>query len=75
MLSIKNITNAPAVRHGTAPDPSQAGSARDSIDPATSRLSGSITYDRENNFNLEWHSKEALKHWLDNEQRQHTPLN
>jgi len=35
MLSIKDITNVLAVRHGTAPDPSQAGSARDPIDPAT----------------------------------------
>ena len=53
----------------TAPDHSQIGLARvNPIDPATSRLLGSITYDREHGFKLEWYSKEAFKDWLDNEQ-------
>ena len=38
------------------------------VDPATSRLLGSITYNREHDFNLEWDSIEAFKDWLDNKQ-------
>ena len=69
MPSIEDSTNAPVVRDDTAPDLSQSGLARaNPIDPATSRLLGSITYDREHGFNLEWDSKEAFKIWLDNEQ-------
>ena len=69
MPSIEDITNAPVVGNDTAPDHSQIGLARvNPIDPATSRLLGSITYDREHGFNLEWYSKEAFKDWLDNEQ-------
>ena len=69
MPSIEDITDAPAVRDDTAPDLSQIGQAHVfPIDPATSRLLGSITYDREHGFNLEWDSKEAFKDWLDNEQ-------
>jgi len=68
MSSIEDITNAPVVRDDTAPEYSQIGHARVTIDPATSRLLGSITYDREHGFNLEWNSKEAFKNWLDDEQ-------
>jgi hypothetical protein len=69
MLSIEDITNAPIVRGDPAPDHSQSGLARACpIDPATSRLLGSMTYDREHGFNLEWESKDDFKAWLDNEQ-------
>jgi hypothetical protein len=70
MPSIENNTaDALAVRDDPAPDQSQLGLTRViPIDPATSRLLGSITYDREHGFNLEWDSKEAFKSWLDNEQ-------
>jgi hypothetical protein len=69
MPSIEDNTDVPAVRDDTAPDLSQIGQARTfPIDPATSRLLRSITYDREHGFNLEWDSKEAFKDWLDNEQ-------
>ena len=69
MPFIEDITNAPVVRDDPAPDLSQSGLARVCpIDPATSRLLGSITYDREHGFNLEWECKEAFKIWLDNEQ-------
>jgi len=67
---MSSITSPPVVSDtDTAPDLSQIGQARVfPIDPATSRLLGSITYDREHGFNLEWDSKEAFKDWLDNEQ-------
>jgi hypothetical protein len=69
MPSIEEITDAPVVRDDAALIPSQSGLTRTCpIDPATSRLRGSITYDREHGFNLEWDSKEAFKAWLDNEQ-------
>jgi hypothetical protein len=69
MPTIEDITNAPVASDDTAPDLSQIGSARAiPIDPATSRLLGSITYDRGHGFNLEWESTEAFKDWLDNEQ-------
>jgi hypothetical protein len=48
--------------------PTNALVVSDEIDPATSLLPGSITYDRENGFNLEWDSIESFKDWLDNEQ-------
>jgi len=63
------ISSLPVVNDDTAPDLSQTGHARViPIDPATSRLLGSITYDREHGFNLEWDCKEAFKDWLDDEQ-------
>jgi hypothetical protein len=66
---MSSITSPPVVRDDTAPDLSQTGHARATpIDPATSRLLGSITYDQEHGFNLEWDSKDAFKDWLDNEQ-------
>jgi hypothetical protein len=69
MPSIEDITDAPTVRDDTAPDLSQIGQAHAFlIDLATSCLLGSITYDREHGFNLEWDSQEAFKDWLDNEQ-------
>ncbi len=54
MSSIEHFTDAPVVS--------------DDIDPATSPQTGSITYDRENGFNLEWDSIGSFKDWLDNEQ-------
>ncbi len=66
---MSSITSPPVVRDDTTANLSQIGQARAiPIDPATSRLLGSITYDREHGFNLEWDSKEAFKDWLDNEQ-------
>jgi len=75
------VTYTPAVRDDTAPDISKDGLASanlidppaiscpsNPINPATSHLLGSITYDREHDFNLEWNSIEAFKEWLDNEQ-------
>ena len=73
MPSIEEITDAPldvpVVRNEAALVPSQSGLTRACpIDPASSRLLGSNTYDREHGFDLEWDSKEAFKAWLDNEQ-------
>ena len=69
MLSIEDITNAPVVGDDTAPGHSQIRLACvNPIDPATSCLLGSITYNWEHGFNLEWDSKEAFKNWLDNKQ-------
>jgi hypothetical protein len=69
MPFIEDITNAPTVRGDTAPDHSQNGhKCVIQIDPTTSHLLGSITYDQEHGFDLEWDSKEAFKDWLDNEQ-------
>jgi hypothetical protein len=69
MPFIEDITNVPTVRGNTAPDLSQNGHVCViQIDPATSCLLGSITYDQEYGFNLKWDSKEAFKDWLDNEQ-------
>src|SRR6267154_4383542 len=64
-----SITSPPVVNNDTAPDLCQIRQARAIlINPATSHLLGSITYDREHSFNLEWKSKEAFKDWLNNEQ-------
>ena len=41
------------------------------IDPATTRLRGSITYDRENGFDLEWESMDEFHQWRENEERAH----
>jgi hypothetical protein len=69
MPSIEDSTNPPVVRDNTILDLFQSGLAHaNPIDPATLRLLGSIIYDREHGFNLEWDSKEAFKIWLDNEQ-------
>ncbi len=69
MLSIEDITNTLVVRNDPAPDQSQFGLTRVLlIDPTTSHLLGSITYDQEHGFNLEWNTKEAFKAWLENEQ-------
>jgi hypothetical protein len=62
-----DISIAPVVRDDPAPDLSKTGCARP-VDPAASCLLGSITYDREHGFDLEWEFKEAFKIWLDNEQ-------
>jgi hypothetical protein len=69
MPSIEDITNAPVVRDDPAPDQPQFGLTRVlPIDPATSHSLGSITYDREHGFDLEWDTKETFKAWLENEQ-------
>ncbi|KAH9173877.1 hypothetical protein EDB89DRAFT_2068386 [Lactarius sanguifluus] len=41
------------------------------IDPATLRLCGSITYDRENGYDLEWESIDEFHQWRENEQQAH----
>lgn len=41
------------------------------IDPATSRRPGSITYDREHDFNLEWESISEFHQWREYEERAH----
>jgi len=41
------------------------------VDPATSQQCGSITWDREHGFNLEWDSPEDFNKWRENEQRAH----
>src|SRR5260221_14608658 len=69
MLSIEDITNTLVVRDDPTPDQSQFGLTRVLlIDSITSHLLGSITYNREHGFNLEWNTKEAFKAWLENEQ-------
>ncbi len=41
------------------------------INPATTRQRGSITYNRENGYNLEWESIDEFHQWRENEQRAH----
>ena len=41
------------------------------VDPATSRQRGSITWDREHGFDLEWDSPEDFHKWRESEQRAH----
>ncbi|KAI9435351.1 hypothetical protein H4582DRAFT_1795896, partial [Lactarius indigo] len=41
------------------------------INPATSRQHGSITWDREHGYSLEWDSQEDFHKWCENEQRAH----
>jgi hypothetical protein len=41
------------------------------IDPATTQLHGSITYDWENGYDLEWESIEEFHQWRKNEERAH----
>ena len=61
------------------PESATEGSARkgaqdrntEPIDPATTRLRGSITYDRENGFDLEWESIDEFHQWRENEERAH----
>ena len=70
-LNMLNFANVPMERDETrsTPNHSQIGLERaDPIDPATSCLRGSITFDQKHGFSLEWESKEAFKDWLDNEQ-------
>ena len=70
-LNVLNFADVPIERDETrsAPNHSQIGlECADPIDPATSHLRGSITFDRKHGFSLEWESKEAFKDWLDNEQ-------
>ena len=70
-LNTPNFANVPIERDETrsAPNHSQIRLEHtDPIDPATSHLRGSITFDWKHGFSLEWKSKEAFKDWLDNEQ-------
>ena len=70
-LNVLNFADVPIERDETwsAPNHSQIRLERtDLIDPATSCLRGSITFDWKHGFSLEWESKEAFKDWLDNEQ-------
>ena len=70
-LIVPNFADVPIERDETwsAPNHSQIGLEHaDLIDPATSCLRESITFDRKHGFSLEWESKEAFKDWLDNEQ-------
>jgi len=41
------------------------------IDPTTSQLHGSITYDWENGYDLEWESIDEFHQWHENEQQAH----
>jgi hypothetical protein len=41
------------------------------VDPVTSRQRGSITWDREHGFDLEWDSPEDFHKWRESEQRAH----
>jgi hypothetical protein len=69
MPFIGDITNLPTVRDNTALDLSQNGHmCVIQIDPATLHLLGSIIYNWEHSFDLEWDSKKAFKDWLDNKQ-------
>ena len=70
-LNVLNFANVPIERDETWSilNHSQIGLERaNPIDPATSCLRGSITFDQKHGFSLEWESKEAFKDWLDNEQ-------
>ena len=70
-LNVLNFADVPIERDETrsAPNHSQIRLERaDLINPATSRLRGSITFDWKHSFSLEWESKEAFKDWLDNKQ-------
>jgi hypothetical protein len=42
------------------------------LDPATSHQRGSISWDRDHGFNLEWESPEDFHKWHENEQRAHS---
>ena len=70
-LNVPNFADVPIERDETqsAPNHSQIGLEHtDPIDPITSHLRGSITFDQKHGFSLEWESKKAFKDWLDNEQ-------
>ena len=70
-LNMPNFADVPIKRDETQSTPNhfQNGSERaDPIDPATSCLRGSITFNQKHGFSLELESKEAFKDWLDNEQ-------
>ncbi len=42
------------------------------IDPATTRLRGSITYNHENGYDIEWESIDEFHRWLENKQQAHS---
>jgi hypothetical protein len=44
---------------------------QNAVDPATSQQRGSITWDREHGFDLEWDSPEDFHKWCKSEQRAH----
>ena len=59
---VPSIANIPAIPDDTGPDP-------DTIDPAVSSRMGSMTYDwEENNYNLEWESRDNFIRWLTHKQ-------
>src|SRR5260221_11883609 len=59
---VPSIADIPTIPDDTGPDP-------DTIDPAASSRMGSMMYDREeNNYNLEWESRDDFIRWLTNEQ-------
>jgi hypothetical protein len=41
------------------------------INPATTQLHGSITYDQENGYDMEWESMEEFHQWHENKERAH----
>ncbi len=59
---VPSIADIPAILDNTGPDPN-------TIDPAMSSRMGSMTYNREeNNYNLEWESRDDFIRWLTHEQ-------
>ena len=56
------VVNVPAVPNNTGPK---------RIDPASSTRMGSITYDQDNGYNLEWESISEFNIWLSYEQVAH----
>ena len=59
---VPSIADIPAILDDTGPDP-------DTINPAASSRMGSMMYNREeNNYNLEWESRDDFIRWLTHEQ-------
>ena len=57
-----SFVNVPAIRDDAGPG---------QIDPATSTRMGSITYDRDNGYDIEFESVAEFNHWLSREQAAH----
>src|SRR5260370_18621497 len=59
---VPSIADIPTILDDTGPDP-------DTINPAASSRMGSMTYNwEENNYNLEWESRDDFIRWLTHEQ-------
>src|SRR5260370_38008207 len=59
---VPSIANIPTIPDDTGPDPN-------TIDPTMSSRIGSMMYDQEeNNYNLEWESRDNFIRWLTHEQ-------